>query len=178
MMERNGTIGERLTDFCKENDIAVPEYKFHYKMILVFLKPDESEEGQDKAKDEALFLAYTVHEFGAGKETTPKSKWTVLGYLDSNRYITESIVLSYFVYAASIGYKMCQFWCAAPGDYYYLFNDPMLDGCTRTSRKLLFGWWILAKTNRGIFEGTFEELHEQLVQEISKNSDSFFVEFH
>ncbi|UMM27443.1 hypothetical protein L5515_010733 [Caenorhabditis briggsae] len=147
MMKRNGTIGERLTDFCKENDIAVPEYKFHYKMILMFLKPDESEEGQDEAKDEALFLAYTVHEFGAGKETTPKSKWTVLGYLDSNRYITESIVLSYFVYAASIGYKMCQFWCAAPGDDYYLFNDPMLDGCTRTSRKLLFGWWILAKTN-------------------------------
>ncbi|PIC33088.1 hypothetical protein B9Z55_013194 [Caenorhabditis nigoni] len=76
--KRNGTIGERLTDFWKENGIAVPEYKFPYKMILVFLKPNE-EEGQDEAKDEALIFAYTVHEFGAGEETTPKSKWTVLG---------------------------------------------------------------------------------------------------
>ncbi|CAO4373210.1 unnamed protein product [Caenorhabditis nigoni] len=97
-------------------------------MILVFLKTDG--EGQDEAKDEALIFAYTVHEFGAGEETTPKSKWTVLGY------------------------KMCQFWCAAPGDDYYLFNDPMLNGWTRTSRNLPFGWRILVETNRGNFEGT------------------------
>ncbi|CAO4383040.1 unnamed protein product [Caenorhabditis nigoni] len=144
---RNGTIGERLAAFCEKNNIAVPQHKYHYKMILVFLKPVE---GQDEEKGEALIFAYTVHEFGAGEETTPKSKWTVLGYLDSNRYITDGtkrhlifqgIVLSYLKYAASAGYEFCHFWCAAPDNDYYLFNDPMVNGAPRPDQIRLREWY-------------------------------------
>ncbi|PIC15461.1 hypothetical protein B9Z55_022423 [Caenorhabditis nigoni] len=222
---RNGTIGERLAAFCEKNNIAVPQHKYHYKMILVFLKPVE---GQDEEKGEALIFAYTVHEFGAGEEAAQKSKWTVLGYLDSNRYITDGtkrhlifqgIVLSYFKYAASAGYEFCHFWCAAPGNEYYLFNDPMMKEGLRLDQIRLLEWYknILnhGKTS-GIIEkwecksedskgmslqdllGKFyldggywpkriekflekevkpEKLREQMVKEISNDSDAFFIDF-
>ncbi|ULT79757.1 hypothetical protein L3Y34_010372 [Caenorhabditis briggsae] len=224
---RNGTIGERLTDFCKKYNIAVPQHKFRYKMILVFLKPDEAEEDQDKTNDEALIFIYTVHEFVAGEETTPKSKWTVLGYLDSNRYITDGIkrqlifqgiVLSYFLYAASAGYEMCHFWCAAPGNDNYLFNDPMLNKKLRPDQIRLLKWYsniLNSGKTRGIIkkwegksvdskgmslqdllekfylDGGYwpkriekilekemkpEKLREELVKEISNDSDAFFVD--
>ncbi|CAP34132.1 Protein CBG16323 [Caenorhabditis briggsae] len=224
---RNGTIGERLTDFCKKYNIAVPQHKFRYKMILVFLKPDEAEEDQDKTNDEALIFIYTVHEFVAGEETTPKSKWTVLGYLDSNRYITDGIkrqlifqgiVLSYFLYAASAGYEMCHFRCAAPGNDNYLFNDPMLNKKLRPDQIRLLKWYsniLNSGKTRGIIkkwerksvdskgmslqdllekfylDGGYwpkriekilekemkpEKLREELVKEISNDSDAFFVD--